>query len=193
MPFPLFSHAHTPVRPTLTIAALGAALLLGGCTASETVPPTTSLTQETSTHSASDLLTIESAWVKAGTQGTMTGLFLSLTNTGDTALTLTSAHSDSATMMELHDTVAADDGSTTMVEVDGGFTIAPGDTMILEPGGRHLMLMGLTNDLIAGDTLDVTLTFDDGSSTTINAPIREVDGAQETYEHQETDMGGHDN
>lgn len=30
MPFPLFSHAHTPVRPTLTIAALGAALLWVG-------------------------------------------------------------------------------------------------------------------------------------------------------------------
>jgi copper(I)-binding protein len=41
--------------------------------------------------------------------------------------------------------------------------------------GSHLMLIDLVRPLRAGDTIDLMLTFDDGSTETIAAPVRDED------------------
>ena len=41
--------------------------------------------------------------------------------------------------------------------------------------GAHLMLIDLVRPLRAGDTIDLTLTFDDGTTETISAPVRDED------------------
>ena len=47
-----------------------------------------------------------------------------------------------------------------MRPVDGGLAIPPGGTVVLEPGGRHLMFMGLLEPLEEGDRRIVTLAFE---------------------------------
>ena len=44
----------------------------------------------------------------------------------------------------------------------------------LKPGGLHIMLIGLKQNLKAGENANVTLQFEDGSSSTITAPIQAV-------------------
>jgi len=53
--------------------------------------------------------------------------------------------------------------------------IPAGETLSLEPGGLHLMLIGLKEDLQPGGQVDLTLTFDDGAQTQVQAPVRKVE------------------
>ena len=69
-----------------------------------------------------------------------------------------------------------------MREVKGGFTIPAGGSFALEPGANHLMFMGLMAPLQAGATVEVTVTFDDGSTFTFEAPVKDYSGANENYE-----------
>jgi len=49
--------------------------------------------------------------------------------------------------------------------------IPAGGELVLEPGGYHLMLMGV-GPLVEGDILDLTLSFDDAGSVQVRAPVR---------------------
>jgi copper(I)-binding protein len=42
----------------------------------------------------------------------------------------------------------------------------------LRPGGLHLMLFGLKKPLVAGDSVRVTLTLDNGARVAFTAPVR---------------------
>jgi copper(I)-binding protein len=43
---------------------------------------------------------------------------------------------------------------------------------LLKPGGFHIMLIGLTNELKSGDTFDITLTFANAGEITVTVPVR---------------------
>jgi hypothetical protein len=63
-------------------------------------------------------------------------------------------------------------GMMSMKQVDA-VPVPAGETVELKPGGYHVMLIGLTKDLSAGDTLDVTLTFEPGGTVDVSAEVRE--------------------
>ena len=84
--------------------------------------------------------------------------------------------------VELHETVENETGEMTMREKGGGFTIAPGDALTLEPGGNHIMLMNLPQPVAAGDELSFTLTFSDDSTLDFTAPAKDYAGANENYD-----------
>jgi hypothetical protein len=46
-----------------------------------------------------------------------------------------------------------------------------------EPGGLHVMLIGLAEQLTPGSDVALTLVFDDGSRAELTAPVRRIDGA----------------
>jgi copper(I)-binding protein len=46
-----------------------------------------------------------------------------------------------------------------MAPVEAGLVIKPGETVVLKPGGYHLMFMDLKGPVKAGDTLEGSLTF----------------------------------
>ena len=46
----------------------------------------------------------------------------------------------------------------------------------LKPGGYHVMLFGLKKTPTAGDTVKLTLTFDDGSTASTMASVRQDAG-----------------
>lgn len=51
-----------------------------------------------------------------------------------------------------------------------------GTRVTLEPGGLHVMFMGLNQRPEMGDTVALTLTFADGSQTTITIPVKMIKG-----------------
>jgi copper(I)-binding protein len=70
-------------------------------------------------------------------------------------------------------------GSAMMhVMVDGAMQdaaqmmVGPGETVKLEPGGRHVMAMGLADTVTAGSSADVTLTFVGGAKMSFPAEVR---------------------
>jgi copper(I)-binding protein len=102
--------------------------------------------------------------------GMVTGAFGTLTNNGDTDDALVAAACDLAGMVQIHETVDNGDGGGTMQPVDK-IAIPAGETVKLEPGGYHVMLMGLTEELKAGDTVTITLTFESGTEITADFPV----------------------
>lgn len=123
--------------------------------------------------------------VSAGANG---AAYMTLANDGDTDATLVSAGTDIAESVELHETTTQD-GSMSMQEVDG-IDIPAGGDAVLEPGGLHMMLIGVTEDLAEGDTVEITLTFDNAGEQTASAevvPLGDMPGTDMGSE--EMDMG----
>lgn len=166
---------HTTTGSKARLAALFAALTLTvtGCTAAP------SPTEERRSAAAS--VTVTDAWAKAADEGMSAG-FGTLANGSDGDVTVVAATTAASSTVELHETVADESGAMVMREVDGGFVIPAGGALTLEPGGAHLMLMGLTAPLRAGEEVTVTLTFSDDSSLEFTAPVKDYSGANETYE-----------
>lgn len=127
-------------------------------------------------------VSLADGWAKAGAADGMTGLFGALQNEGDEDLTVQSIESDSATSVELHEVV---DGQ--MRQIEGEVTIHAGGVFELAPGANHIMLMGLTHDLQAGDSVTLTVYFTNGSDAIITALVKDYAGANEDY-----DGSGHD-
>ncbi|WP_084099803.1 copper chaperone PCu(A)C [Demequina sp. NBRC 110051] len=125
-------------------------------------------------------ITVTDPWVKTAESG-MTAAFGELTNGTDETVVLVAAASAVSTEIQLHETLSDESGGMSMSEKEGGFAIAPGETLTLEPGGNHLMLMGVTEPIEAGDIVDVTLTFEDGSTVDVTADAKDYMGAQESY------------
>ena len=52
--------------------------------------------------------------------------------------------------------------------------IPAGETVELQPGGRHIMLMGLTADLQPADKISLQLSAADGAQYTLAIPVLEM-------------------
>lgn len=187
-------------RSLLAASAIGV-LALSGCgtedaggndgatatstsTSTSTASPVSSGAGET-TEAASNQLTVDEPWMKAAGSG-MTAAFGTLTNDGDAPVTITGASADDiAGFAELHETVMDDaTGSTVMQKMTDPLVIEPGQSITLEPGADHIMVMDLTCAPMAGQTLPVEITFEDGGSQIIQVPVRDYQGAQEQYSHE---------
>ncbi|MGB7981252.1 MAG: copper chaperone PCu(A)C [Candidatus Nanopelagicales bacterium] len=166
-------------RITRRTAALPAAALLGlglltGCASSETdVAASPTAMAEGCTVTASD------TWVKA-TDTEMTGAFGILTNTGTAEVTVVSATSPVAGMMEIHEVVDKD-GEMVMQPKSGGLVIPVGGTATLAPGKDHLMLMKLPAPIEAGQTVEITMTCADGATAAYSGVAKPFEGGAESY------------
>jgi hypothetical protein len=159
----------------LPLLAVGA-FVLGGC-------GDDAATTETADQGP---VAVSDAWVKASDMQ-MTGSFGVIRNTGDADLTLVSAQTSASPMTELHEVVEKD-GQMVMQPKQGGFAVPAGGEHVLEPGADHIMIMQLEQPLTAGDDVDITLTFDDGTTYAYTAQVREADVGDETYVPAETPM-----
>lgn len=128
-------------------------------------------------------ITVENAYIRATDEmsvmmGTlMTGAFMEITNNHDEPVTLTGGTCDCAESVEIHEVVGG-----VMQPKEGGLTIAGGATETLKPGGNHVMFIGLSKDLVAGDEVTFTLEFSDGHTVEVTAPVKVVNLDQENYE-----------
>ena len=136
---------------------------------------------------------IENYWVKSGdmtTSGGMTAVYGTITNNTDHDVTLVGGSTQVAKMVQVHE-MAMIDGEMKMQQIDGGLVIPAGQSATLEPGGNHLMLMNLTKDIMAGDSISVTFNFDGSDSITLDSVMaKPAEGGDESYHSgEEMDMG----
>lgn len=132
-------------------------------------------------------VTVSEQWVKAADSG-MTAAFGELANTSNTDARLVAVSSPVTGEMEIHEMATGDTGAMVMREKEGGLVIPAKGSHSLEPGGDHLMFMDITAPVTAGQTVDFTLTFDDGSTQDVQAQVRDFSGNQENYDPGTTDM-----
>lgn len=94
--------------------------------------------------------------------------FLSIHNDGG-ADRLLSASADVSERVEMHDMIM-EDGTMRMRALDG-LDIPGGETVTLAPQGKHIMFMNLTAPLTAGESFDLTLTFETSGEMTFPVMI----------------------
>ncbi|MDO8958651.1 MAG: copper chaperone PCu(A)C [Rhodocyclaceae bacterium] len=99
-----------------------------------------------------------------------TGAFMTLRNTGDKAIPVVSAAATAARITELHNHIN-DGGVMRMRQVKEIVVPAKGE-VLLKPGSYHVMLIDMKVSLREGDQVAITLGFADGSSKTIEAPVK---------------------
>lgn len=98
------------------------------------------------------------------------GAYLTIFNADSAAVELTGAVSSYATAVEVHETMTHD-GMTHMM-ARPSIAIAARDSLVMKPGGLHMMLIGLTRALREGDSVPVTLRFSRGDSVLVRVPVR---------------------
>lgn len=104
----------------------------------------------------------------------VTGAFMTLVNTSDSVRAAVSAKSSVSEVSELHNHIN-NNGVMQMRQVDK-IEVPAGGSTELKPGGYHVMLINLTKPLQLGQMVDITLNFDDGSSTEFQAEVKTVMG-----------------
>ena len=180
-------HARTSLRWAGTAIAVATTLTLvgtaSGCGSDDDTTTSTTFRTDAAAGTVSD------TWVKAARSG-MTGAFGVLENDGSDDVRLESVSTDAAAMAELHETVDDGSGGTTMRPKEGGFTVDPGRSHELEPGGDHIMLMRLTRALTPGEKIALTLHFADGSTETVTALVKDFNGGEEKYAGDGSLTGG---
>jgi periplasmic copper chaperone A len=164
----------TTATVRLGVVLAAAALALTGCA------PAGASDDDAAAAPAADGMSLTDGWVKAADSG-MSAAFGGLTNSGPQDVTVVSATTEASSMLELHETVENETGELIMREIDGGFVVPAGDTLTLEPGGSHIMLMDLADPLEAGEEVTFTLTFSDDSTYEFTAPVKDYSGANENY------------
>ena len=130
---------------------------------------------------ASAQVTITDPWVRGTVpQQKASGLFMQIDAAQD--VRLIGGSSPVAGVVEVHE-MAMEGDVMKMRALKNGLEIAKGRTMELKPGGYHVMLMELKQQLKGGDTVPVTLTFEDIASKKqftqeVKAPVTALGGGQ---------------
>jgi hypothetical protein len=104
-------------------------------------------------------LKISAPWARATPKGaSVGGGYLTITNTGSAPDKLIGGVTSVANSFEVHE-MTMDNGVMKMRPVTGGLEIKPGQTVTLNPGGYHIMLVGLKQQLKEGEHFKAALEF----------------------------------
>jgi periplasmic copper chaperone A len=103
--------------------------------------------------------------------GIHSAVYMILRNGGGSPDRLVGGETGVAESLEIHES-RMEDGIMRMRRVEGGIPVAPGEGVELRPGGMHLMLLNLTASLVEGDTLTLSLHFEEGGPQEIRVPVR---------------------
>jgi copper(I)-binding protein len=155
----------------LVLAAVAAGVLMAGCGTSNAL-----LSGDAGSPSPSGpAVSVSDAWVVLPAAPDVTAAFATVRNDGPEEVRLVGVDSDVAGVTQVHETIT--EGTVErMQEVSNGIPVPAGQTVQLQPGGYHVMLMRLTRSLAVGDAVDLSFRFSDGSTVVTTAPVRARDG-----------------
>jgi periplasmic copper chaperone A len=122
-------------------------------------------------------ITVEQPYARATPAGALTGaVYMTLNNTAPVADRLTSVSSDVAGKVQLHEMTLVN-GVMQMRQLADGLPVPAGGSVVLKPGGYHVMLIGLKEQLKAGETFALTLTFEKAGNISIAVPVQAMGAA----------------
>ncbi len=113
-------------------------------------------------------VTIDKAWVRlSAVPDNPSAAYFTMTG-GARDATLTGVAAPSATRTEMHENMTSG-GMTSMAPIKA-IAVRANGTVAFAPGGKHVMLFGLTGAK-PGGTIPLTLSFADGQRTTVWAKV----------------------
>ena len=114
-------------------------------------------------------LEVRDAWARATAPGQTSGaVYATLDNHGPDDR-LTGAATDRAAMAMIHKSETV--SGVARMRMAGDVPVAAGSTVVLAPGGTHIMLEGLKAPLVAGQTIPLELRFANGGAHKVDVRI----------------------
>ena len=109
------------------------------------------------------------------------GGYLVITNKGTTPDRLVAAQSTASQKVEIHE-MKMDGNVMRMRELAGGLEIPPGGSVMLKPGGYHIMFMELKAPLAKDTKVPVTLVFEKAGKIDVDFAVQAA-GSGEPMKH----------
>lgn len=138
-------------------------------------------------------LKVSDPWARATVGPGAGAAFFAVSNTGGHDDKLVSAAAPFAQRTELHTHVR--DGEVMRMRQVEAIDLPAGATTTLQPGGLHVMFLGMNAPLEAGTTFPLTLSFAEAGSVTVEVQVRDVGAMSPSAAGSHGDghgaMGGH--
>lgn len=133
---------------------------------------------------AADNVSVQDPYVRlAPPNAAATAAFMVIRNTGDKDVKVVKADNPVSKATELH-THLNEGGVMKMRPVPAIEIRAKGEA-VLRPGGLHVMMIDLKVPMKEGDSVPITLTFDDGSSKQVDAKVLRATAVPAPTEHKQ--------
>ena len=138
------------------------ALLLSGCAASQ-----------------AEGIQVRDAWMRPAAQGANGAIYFVIENHSSETHEMIGAASDIAAAVEVHESSMS--GDVMQMRQVEAVSLGPDSEVTFEPGGLHIMLIDLTEDLAMSDEIEVTLHFTNYEDLTIQVPVQETSTGEESH------------
>lgn len=159
----------------LGFTAIILSLCLNSATFAEEAPPVKP--------AATTVMAVHEPWVReAPPNAEMLAAYMHLENATDREMVLVGASSPEFAKVEIHNSVI-ENGIAKMIP-QPELVIAAKKDVMLAPGGLHIMLINPKQPLKAGDKVNLTLNFKDGTTQAVQAEVKRNTDAPAAESHQ---------
>jgi len=115
---------------------------------------------------------VREAWARPAAQGENGAIYFVIRNQAREAEELTGVSSEIAEAVEMHESRM--NGDVMQMHQLASVPLLGDEEVRFEPGGLHIMLVGLKKDLKIGDEVAITLHFKNFEEINLLVPIREA-------------------
>ncbi|NVK10462.1 MAG: copper chaperone PCu(A)C [Gammaproteobacteria bacterium] len=115
---------------------------------------------------------VDDAWIAANPPGSrVAAMYLTLTNTGDEPITVTSIKVDGVPRVMIHETL--EENGQLKMRHRGSLRLDAGETITMSPGGLHVMLMG-SGQFVVDQQVELLVHSDDQTSVGAIASVKRI-------------------
>jgi copper(I)-binding protein len=118
-------------------------------------------------------LIVQNAWMRATPGSDTAAAYLVLRNTGVEPIIVIGVKSPVASHVMIHETTTKNGMS--QMRMHEKLVIAPGQSVMLSPGGMHVMLSGLKKSLLIGQTVPLVLLLANGGTVQTAVIVKPLD------------------
>ena len=115
-------------------------------------------------------VSVTGAWVRPAPTGGVTAAYFTVSNPGGHDDALVGVSTPDAQSATLHHTSTDASGMTGMAPT-ASITIPAGGSVELKAGGYHVMIEGVTRDLVIGGSIQLVLTFEQAGVIQVTAQV----------------------
>ena len=188
---PQFSVSLLPLTGLIVLSAIIAACSDNGSSPSRDLSeqshagaqPRELHSEDVCKNASAGAVSVHDRWVRVTRANqNITAAYFTICNKTGRDLTLTSATSPAAKAVEIHQTSQDDQGRMRMRPVTN-VPLAQNSHQALSPGGMHIMMIGLSEPILEGNALPMTLMFD-GDHAPIEISLPAQTGPVNSTDHQ---------
>ena len=120
---------------------------------------------------------VQDAWTRPAAQGGTGAVYFVIHSSA--AEELVGVSSDVAEAVEMHESKMS--GDVMEMRQMQSVPLGAGEEVIFEPGGLHVMLVNLRQDLNAGDEIDITLHFKNYQDIPLRVPVQDTPASEHDH------------